>query len=408
MMSGKSCSARSSTAGEMLRVVHIGPPADHEGPPACDVLTGMMAASTGFSAPDLQLPLEATSPQNVTAWGIPLRRTTEDGVPTDDAPMVFRKARAGELIRVRPGVFAPAEPWNKASRDDRFGASATALALTSRTDPVFCRETALLLYGLPLVNRPAVLTLRASSTSVAGSVKRSKPKGAAWPLFDERRISMPRAWSDLSAAQQHPSRQRLFPGSSLVLEDLRLCLADTLPRLPWEDAIVVADALLSGLRNSPTNMPAVVATPWTAQDLISMADKSSTQKAAHRLRRIADFASPLSGSPGESWSRVVIEQLGFEPPELQHHVRTADGQLLGILDFWWKGLRLSGEFDGKRKYAGGNSYSGRDVDPVILDEKLRSERIQEEGVRFVRWMWDDLTSPRRLEAKLLRAGVPRR
>ena len=50
---------------------------------------------------------------------------------------------------------------------------------------------------------------------------------------------------------------------------------------------------------------------------------------------------------------------------------------------------------------------GRDVDPVILDEKLRSERIQEEGIRFVRWMWDDLTSPCRLEAKLLRAGVPR-
>ena len=121
----------------------------------------MMAATTGFSAPDLQLPLEATSPQDVTAWGIPLRRTTEDGVPTDDAHRVFRQARSGELIRVRPGVFAPTEPWNNASRDDRFGASVTALALTSRTDPVFCRETALLLYGLPLLNRPAVMTLRA-------------------------------------------------------------------------------------------------------------------------------------------------------------------------------------------------------------------------------------------------------
>ncbi|VXC12592.1 hypothetical protein CITRIK5_70799 [Citricoccus sp. K5] len=219
---------------------------------------------------------------------------------------------------------------------------------------------------------------------------------------------MPRAWRDLSAEQLHPFRQRLLSGTSLVLENLRLCLSDTLPRLPWEDAIVVADALLSGLRNSPTTMPAVVATPWTAQDLISLANTNSTQKAAHRLRQISAFASTLSGSPGESWSRVVIDRLGFEPPELQHQVRTADGRLLGILDFWWKGLRLAGEFDGKRKYAGGNSYSGRDVDPVILEEKLRSERIQEEGVRFVRWMWDDLTSPRQLEAKLLRAGVPRR
>ncbi|XKH53155.1 hypothetical protein LG284_14445 [Citricoccus nitrophenolicus] len=372
----------------------------------------MMAASTGFSVPDLQFPLEATSPQALAAWGIPLRRTTEDGVPTDDAPMVFRKARSGELIRVRPGVFAPAEPWNKASRDDRFCASAAALALTCQTDPVFCRETALLLYGLPLVNRPAMLTLRASSTSMAGSVKRAKPKGAAWPLFGERRISVPRAWSDLSAAQQNPFRQHLFPGSSMVLEDLRLCLADTLPRLPWEDAIVVADALLSGLRSTSASMPAAMnaamATPWTVQDLTSLANSCTTQKAAHRLRQIAAFASPLSGSPGETWSRVVIDRLGFEPPVLQHQVRAVDGRLLGILDFWWKGLRLAGEFDGKRKYAGSNSYSGRDVDPVILDEKLRSERIQEEGIRFVRWMWDDLTSPCRLEAKLLRAGVPRR
>ncbi|XKH57283.1 hypothetical protein LG293_03840 [Citricoccus nitrophenolicus] len=242
---------------------------------------------------------------------------------------------------------------------------------------------------------------------MAGSVKRAKPKGAAWPLFGERRISVPRAWSDLSAAQQNPFRQRLFPGSSMVLEDLRLCLADTLPRLPWEDAIVVADALLSGLRNSPPTMNAAMATPWTVQDLTSLAHSCTTQKAAHRLLKITAFASPLSGSPGESWSRVAIDRLGFEPPELQHQVRAGDGRLLGILDFWWKGLRLAGEFDGKRKYAGSNSYSGRDVHPVLLEEKLRSERIQEEGVRFVRRMWDDLTSPRRLEAKLLRAGVPR-
>ncbi len=368
----------------------------------------MMATPTRLPVPDLQLPLEVTSPQDITAAGIPLRRTTEDGVPTNDAPLVFRRARAGEYVRVRPGVFAPAEWWNAASRDDRFCASATALALTSRTDPVFCRETALVLYGLPLISRPGILTLRASSSSVAGSLKREKPKGATWPLFNERRISVPRAWSGLPTGQLHPFQQRLLSGSSLVLEDLRMCLADTLPRLPWEDAIVVADALLSGLRNSPANLPEVMARPWTVQDLASLAKTSSTQKAAHRLRRIAAFASPLSGSPGESWSRVVIDRLGFEPPELQHRVRAADGRLLGILDFWWQGLRLAGEFDGKRKYAGGNSYSGRDVHPVILDEKLRSERIQEEGVRFVRWMWDDLTSPRRLEAKLLRAGVPRR
>ncbi|NUL45871.1 hypothetical protein F7P69_11800 [Cellulosimicrobium funkei] len=372
----------------------------------------MTATSARSSASDLQLQLETTSPQAVTAWGIPLRRTTEDGIPTDDAPMVFRKARTGELIRVRPGVFAPAGPWNEASRDDRFCASVAGLALTSRTEPVFCRETALLLYGLPLVNRPAIMTLRASSTSVAGTRQRTKPKGASRPLFGERRISVPRAWSCLSAAQHYPFRHSLLPGFSLILEDLRLCLADTLPRLPWEDAIVVADALLSGLRSTSPNVPAAMndamATPWTVQELTSLANSCTTQKAARRLHRIAAFASPLSGSPGESWSRVVIDRLGFEPPELQHQVRAADGRLLGILDFWWEGLRLAGEFDGKKKYAGRSSYSGRDVDPVILEEKRRSERIQEEGIRFVRWMWDDLTSPRRLEAKLLRAGVPRR
>lgn len=398
----------SSTTGDSGALVHTRAAAVRAGILPRGVLRCMIDAPTAYPTVDLQLPLEASAPHGVSAWGIPLRRTTEEGLPTDDAHTVFREARAGRLIRVRPGVFAPADRWNNSSRDDRFFASAAALALTMRSDPVFCRETALLLYGLPLINRPDVLILRAPSTSMAGSTQRKKPPGADWPLFAERRISVPRAWNDLAPGQENPFRHRISPGTGLVLEDLRMCLADTLPRLAWEDAVVVADALRGGLRNNSAGNPDSSAAPWTAQELDGLTEWCTNQKNALRLKRIFAFSSPRSGSPGESWSRVIIDRLGFEPPELQHEVRDINGRLLGILDFWWKGLGLAGEFDGKKKYAGANSYSGRGVDPVILAEKLRSERIQEEGIRFVRWMWDDLKSPRQLETKLRRAGVPQR
>ncbi|MGM7669919.1 hypothetical protein [Microbacterium sp. A93] len=252
-----------------------------------------------------------------------------------------------------------------------------------------------------------MVKLRASSVGAAGTIQRLQPEASKRPLFEERRLVYPKAWADSTYADR-PAASLLIDGEvALRVEDLQLALADGLPHMTPGSAIMVADAVLSGRRLADDGKHPFMATPMGSKEFLGLADLCLTQKARTAFRWIAGFASPLSESPGESLSRVCIDELGFHPPELQHKIHDAHGKLLGIVDFWWKELRLAGEFDGKRKYTGGASYSGRDIDDVIREEKLRMERIQEEGIRVVRWMWSDLTTPQRLAAKLVRVGVPR-
>jgi hypothetical protein len=343
----------------------------------------------------------------VTAWGMELMRSSETNVNEDQSHILRRKARSGHLVRIRPGVFVQCNRWNEAFPRERHLATAMAIALTSRSMPVFCRETALLLHGLPLERAPDTVRLRAFSSGAARQLTRPQPRASTWPLPSEQRISVPSAWARPSVEGRTDSRLSVKTGFGLFVEDLRFCLADTLPRLSMGDAVIVADSLLSGLRSTYDSGLSQTTPPWSREDLASLSCLCVSKRARRRFTWIVDFADGLSGSPGESLSRVRIHELGFLMPELQYHVVDACGRPLGIVDFWWPDLRLAGEFDGWGKYTDAGSYSGQSRDTVFLDEKRRAERIQEEGIRFVRWMWDDLYDPSRFAERLHRAGVPR-
>lgn len=352
-------------------------------------------------------PVSHTGPGEFTAWGIPLMLSSAERPEMDWGHRLHRSAAQGQAIRLRPGAFAEARSWNAAFPRERHLTSALSVAMTSRTPPVFARETALMLHRLPLREIPREVKLRASSIGAAGTVQRSQPAASKRPLFAERRLAHPTSWADRADAGR-PSVPLLLDGDVVLrAENLGLVLADSLPNMTPRNAVVVADAVLSGRRLADDGKHPRMSPPLTRQEFLGLADLCLTQKARTAFRRIIEFASPLSESPGESLSRFTIDELGFRAPELQHRIHDAHGELLGVVDFWWKDLQLAGEFDGKRKYTGGASYSGRDIDSVIREEKLRMERIQEEGIRFVRWMWSDLTTPQRLTEKLARAGVPR-
>lgn len=352
-------------------------------------------------------PVSHTGPGAFSAWGIPLMLSSADRPERDWGHQLHRAAAAGNAVRLRPGAFVKTSPWNKAFPRDRHLASALSIAMTSRRPPVFARETSLMLHRLPLNTIPREVKLRASSIGAAGTTRRPQPKASKRPLFAERRLAYPKAWADSPSAER-PAAALILDGQiALRSEDLHMTLADSLPHMARSSAIMVADAVLSGRRLTDDGKHPIVATPMGSEELLGLANLCLTQRAAETFRQLASFASPLSESPGESLSRFCIDELGFQPPELQHQIRDAHGAPLGIVDFWWKELRLAGEFDGKKKYSGGASYSGKDVDSVIREEKLRAERIQEEGIRFVRWMWADLITPQLLADKLSRAGVPR-
>jgi hypothetical protein len=355
-------------------------------------------------------PIAPDSASRVTAWGIPLMLSSVAGEPVDDAHKLFRSAKSGSLVRVRPGVFAPTDAWNTSTPARRHMASATALALAGRSEAVFCRETALLLYRLPLHGIPRILRRRATSPSTAGHTQRTRTEHSGPPLLSEQQVSIPARWPAHEYARALHFRQPLLTGTELVAEDIRYCLADVLPRLDRGHAVMVADALMSGLRRTDDDKLARLASPWTRRHLSDLAELAVSGKAARRLQWLAEFATPLSGSPGESLSRYTIHDVGFASPELQHEVRDEKGRLVAYTDFWWTvdGRGVAGEFDGIAKYAGQSSYSGEDRDVVFRAEKNRGERIQEQGIRLVRWVTEDVRTPRRLYEKLVRAGVPRR
>ena len=58
-------------------------------------------------------------------------------------------------------------------------------------------------------------------------------------------------------------------------------------------------------------------------------------------------------------------------------------------DFGWARQRTVGEFDGKVKY-GRLLEPGQDVGEVVYAEKLREDAIRDEGLKVVRWTWQDL------------------
>jgi hypothetical protein len=104
-------------------------------------------------------------------------------------------------------------------------------------------------------------------------------------------------------------------------------------------------------------------------------------------------------------SRVHIFQLGFEVPELQVHF-FVDGRDYWV-DFYWRGIRKVGEFDGKHKYTRGAVLGDRDPGNVVWEEKRREDALRRHSGSFTRWDWETAISPRRFHDFLVDQGVPR-
>ncbi|MCR2812099.1 hypothetical protein [Microbacterium sp. zg.Y1084] len=92
------------------------------------------------------MPLQLTGPRPAP---IPLLRTAE-------VPHPERAIARGELARIRPGVYAPAEAWHDLAPWDRYLARVHAVTL-GYPDAVFSHESAAALVGLPVFGDPMVV-----------------------------------------------------------------------------------------------------------------------------------------------------------------------------------------------------------------------------------------------------------
>jgi hypothetical protein len=318
----------------------------------------------------------------------------------------------GSLVRVRQGVYLPAEQWLSGTGWDRYALTTASLAVRGES-PVFCRETGLLLWGLGLAGIPQTVEYqtgrrqelgRAPAPTLYGNRDAAEElKGRVAPdlsmlptgFRDARRLGTSTGnWSVVS--------QRL--GLRLRVQDFDGLLSDTLHRLPFPDAVVVADQVIPAESGSAR---AGQRCARSSEQLAALCGSLSKSAQRERTATALAFADPLSESVGESYSRAVISMLGFEVPELQFRVIGPSGEVART-DYHWRGRKLVGEFDGLMKYTRARELSGKSAAQVVTEEKLREDRIRELGYGVVRWVWDDVMHPEHLAAKLLRAGVPRR
>ena len=125
-----------------------------------------------------------------------------------------------------------------------------------------------------------------------------------------------------------------------------------------------------------------------------------------RWKNAWQLADPGAESAGESVSRILMLEAGFQVPQTQKKIRMPDGRLVRV-DFFWPEVGLIGEFDGMEKYSRSRDFSGLTPARVVEEEKVREDELRALGHRVVRWTWGQMVHQRRLPEILLRAGVPR-
>lgn len=110
------------------------------------------------------------------------------------------------------------------------------------------------------------------------------------------------------------------------------------------------------------------------------------------------LADGRSQSPLETRVRLICADGGLPPTELQRPFYDGRGRLIGVVDFWWEGLRVIGEADG--------------IGPHSLPEVLARDRSRQNDLlawypntRLVRFTWQDLKRPKYILATLVKAGA---
>jgi hypothetical protein len=282
-----------------------------------------------------------------------------------------RAARRGEFHRVRRGVYTPMESWNAADGRARHILLMRAVAHDADGDVVFAGVSAAAAWGMPIEGAfPDVVTVihapRSGGKSEPG-VHRTVAGGRDVEVVERGGLRM----TTLARTAIDVARMSAFPAAVAVLDWAR-----------W-------------IKN-----PERVG----VEALWREVERAGWRTGRAHVARAVECSVELSGSFGESVARVVIILLGFEVPELQVVFRDAEGKI--ETDFFWRGVRLAGEFDGKVKYSR-QEYTGGDPAEALWREKRREDRLRRMVSGVLRITWDDVMHPARFERLLVDAGVPR-
>ena len=293
--------------------------------------------------------------------------------------LVRRHAR-GELVRVRPGVFLAAEIWNGYGVDARYRARVFAAAEVVRPGTVFSRDSAAALLRLPALG--------------------------PWP--ERVDVLGPPASGGRSSTGIYrlpgPHDPEAIEVNGFAVTSLARTVVDVSARCDFARAVCMIDAALGAAERSTFRRVHGIA-PASRERIDELVAGMAPFPGIARAKLAVAFGDPLSGSIGESLSRVQMHLLGFPPPMLQVPFRDAQG-LIGVVDFFWPEYSLIGEFDGRVKYRDKTYARGRLPEEVVWAEKLREDRLRAQVRSLARWDWRVANDQRLLAERLRAHGLP--
>lgn len=246
--------------------------------------------------------------------------------------------------RIRKGVYAPDDlsPWEVYEQLCR----AVLAAVSDRA--VLTGPAAAFARGLPLVGEPpATVHLRGLLRGRYGR--------------DVHVVS-----ADAGSAQLH---------GGWPVTDPETMLLDCCRYLSARDALIVADA-------------AAHAGLVSGASLAAAAGRWRGVQGVRTLRRIVAGVDPACESPGETWTRMVLTELGYA---VRSQVVVRDGDFAARLDFLIEGSRVVVEFDGAMKY---------EHPAAFQSEKNRQARLEALGYRLIRVTWEQLADPVALDRRI--------
>lgn len=279
---------------------------------------------------------------------------------------IARRRDSGEITRLRTGVFVPTDEWKALGPVNRHRLLVTETFSLLKSDALASHWSSAVLHGIPCLGSPP----------------------------DRVHVTDVRNGGQTSAHVRH-HRERRQPPSAFVdgvpcTSPARTAI-DLARTLPFDAGLIAMDHVL--YRRLAT-----------AEEIAAELEAIGRVRGSARARLVAEHATNLAESPGESLSRARMIQLGALLPILQKEFWDDRG-LIGRTDFWWEALMMVGEFDGASKYGVGDKAPQADASDVVYREKLREDRIRAQGAGFVRWGWDDALSIPRFTRLLVKAKV---
>lgn len=293
-----------------------------------------------------------------------------------DYRYVRRALVAETATRVAPGTYAATNQWQKLKPIQQH-------LLRVREAMERSRGT-LLLSHLAAAARWEIDILGAWPTRVDTRVERATGGRASGLL---RRHAWGVDGADIAAWEGH-----LVTSPAQTVVDLASVLSYT-------SAVIVMDQVLWGRRQGGALA--------TREDVRRVIAESAPLRGIRKIERAFEFATSLSDSVRESQSRVVMHELGFPEPILQHPVRLLDGRW-AYPDFYFADFDHAAEFDGVGKYLDPELLAGRTSGQALIAEKDRADALARVVATLSRWRTPALRDPRVLFDILTAAGLPTR